>query len=288
MTVLTVAAAPERAHAGGSRDEAAGHHVATALHASARGPLQFAALPDPVLKLHVGGPVRGVCDLGRFLYRRGDLDMFPAGVSESCQIEQATVSFLVRLPSGLLCRTAQELGLHTDALALAPRHLFRDPQLEHLVWALEAEHRAGFPRGELYRESLGLALAVHLLHPPEIAWAAMPRGLARGELKRIIDYIECHLHEKLSVARLAALVGLSVSHFGVLFRRSMGVPVHKYVIQRRVEHARVLLLRGELPASQVALEVGFAHQSHLARYMRTLLGTTPAAVRAEALGRVYP
>jgi AraC family transcriptional regulator len=42
--------------------------------------------------------------------------------------------------------------------------------------------------------------------------------------------------------------------------------------------AQALLLRGELPASQVALEAGFAHQSHMARWTRRVLGVTPAAV----------
>jgi AraC family transcriptional regulator len=63
-----------------------------------------------------------------------------------------------------------------------------------------------------------------------------------------------------------------------LFKRSFGVPVHEYVIQRRVERARTLLLRGALPASQVALDAGFSHQSHMARCMRRVLGITPAAI----------
>jgi AraC family transcriptional regulator len=71
---------------------------------------------------------------------------------------------------------------------------------------------------------------------------------------------------------------LSTAHLKTLFRRSMGLPVHAYVIQRRVERAKLLLLRGELPASQVALEAGFAHQSHMARHMRRLLGVTPAVL----------
>jgi AraC family transcriptional regulator len=66
----------------------------------------------------------------------------------------------------------------------------------------------------------------------------------------------------------------------VLFKRSVGVPIHEYVIQRRVERARVLLVQSELPASQVALEAGFAHQSHMARSMRKQLGYTPSSVRA--------
>ncbi|RIK38057.1 MAG: hypothetical protein DCC55_22300 [Chloroflexi bacterium] len=58
---------------------------------------------------------------------------------------------------------------------------------------------------------------------------------------------------------------MSVSHLNTLFRRSTGLPVQEHVIQRRVERARELLVRGELPAIQVALDAGFAHQSHMAR-----------------------
>jgi AraC family transcriptional regulator len=58
--------------------------------------------------------------------------------------------------------------------------------------------------------------------------------------------------------------------------------VHRYVVRRRVERARTLLLQGELKASEVALASGFAHQSHMARWMRRELGLTPS----ELLGRI--
>ena len=99
-------------------------------------------------------------------------------------------------------------------------------------------------------------------------------GDGRGE--------RAHLRDDLVLGRLARLAGFSASHFSVLFKRAAGLPVHEYVIQRRVERARTLLLRGDLPASQVALETGFAHQSHMARCMRRLLGLTPTAVLREA------
>jgi AraC family transcriptional regulator len=53
------------------------------------------------------------------------------------------------------------------------------------------------------------------------------------------------------------------------------MPVHQYVVQRRVERARTLLLQGKLNASQIALDTGFAHQSHMAHWMGRLLGVTP-------------
>jgi AraC family transcriptional regulator len=86
------------------------------------------------------------------------------------------------------------------------------------------------------------------------------------------------LDQNLPLARLAGVADVSATHLKTLFRRSMGLPVHEYVVQRRVERAKALLVRGALPASQVALEAGFAHQSHMARWMRRVLGVTPTAV----------
>jgi len=60
------------------------------------------------------------------------------------------------------------------------------------------------------------------------------------------------------------------------------LPIHAYVVERRVERARGLIAAGELPLAEIALAAGFVHQSHMARWMRRLLGTTPAQLRAGA------
>jgi AraC family transcriptional regulator len=185
---------------------------------------------------------------------------------------------VLQLSPALLRRAAEDMGLDPDRAGLEPRHQFRDPQIEHIAWALDAERRAGYPSGLLYTESLGLALAVHLLGR-YLTPLRLPRGLSKPQLRRVTAYIEDYLDQNLSLARLAAVAGVSASHLKTLFKRSTGLPVHTYVVQRRVERAKALLVRGELPASQVALAAGFAHQSHMARCMRRVLGVTPTAVR---------
>lgn len=96
------------------------------------------------------------------------------------------------------------------------------------------------------------------------------------------SFIEEHLDQPLSLAAIADVAGVSASHLKTLFRRSTGLPVHRYVVQRRVERARQLIVRGDLPASQVALAAGFAHQSHMARCLRRALGVTPSALARSA------
>lgn len=73
---------------------------------------------------------------------------------------------------------------------------------------------------------------------------------------------------------MADVAGVSSAHLRRWFKARNGEPIHRYVVRRRVERAKEFLLHGGLPAG-VALDVGFAHQSHLARWMRRLHGVTP-------------
>jgi AraC family transcriptional regulator len=94
-----------------------------------------------------------------------------------------------------------------------------------------------------------------------------------------VSYIEANLSQDISLGDIAAVAGVSVSHFKSLFRESVGLPAHQYLIRRRVERAKSLLYEGKLSVSQIALETGFAHQSHLAHHMRRLLGVSPKKLR---------
>ncbi|HLV93631.1 MAG TPA: AraC family transcriptional regulator [Candidatus Acidoferrales bacterium] len=98
-------------------------------------------------------------------------------------------------------------------------------------------------------------------------------------LRNVLSFIEENLGEELSLRAVAQVAGLSVSHFKGLFHESVGQSVHRYLIRRRVERAAELLRERTLPIGQVALEVGFCHQSHLAMHMRKLLGVSPSQVR---------
>jgi AraC family transcriptional regulator len=103
--------------------------------------------------------------------------------------------------------------------------------------------------------------------------------MSSRKLKQVLSYIEDNLHHDLSLHEIAGVAGLSVSHCKSVFRQTMGVPIHQYIIQRRVEHAKALLCKSELSITEIAHTTGFAHQSHLANHMRRVLGFSPKAVR---------
>lgn len=243
------------------------------------GPVRLPSAPEHRLRVHTGAPARGVCGRHVFIYTRGTLDLVPAGASDEWCSDEESDMLVITLPGALLQRAAAELG-RSDG-GLDSRCLFRDPRLEHIAWALDAERETGAPSGLLYTESLGLALAIHLLSSYSSAGAPSREGrrFSASERRRITHYIEEHLDRSLSLEALADTLGMSSSHFKALFRRSLGVPVHEYVIQRRVERAKALLLEDERPAGEIALAAGFAHQSHMARCMRRVLGVTPSALR---------
>jgi AraC family transcriptional regulator len=248
---------------------------------SGAGEVRLAASPAHRLRLHVGRPVTGSCSQGQpFHYTRGDLDVLPAGYDDVCVQQNPTSSLMIELSPLLLHGAAEDLGLSPARAQLELRHQLRDKQLELIALALEVESAAGYPSGQLYSESLGLALSARLLGVTPSAERSSLRGLSTARRTLLLDFIEAHLDQPLSLQRLARVSDTSASHLKTLFKRSMGVSVHAYVVQRRVARARQLLLTGELPSSQVALESGFAHQSHMARCLRRLLGVTPSELRA--------
>src|SRR5262249_9342511 len=104
-------------------------------------------------------------------------------------------------------------------------------------------------------------------------------GLPPALTRRICEYIDSHLEEKISLDALAAMAGLSADHFAHAFRQSGGLPPHNYLLRRRVEAAQHMLHDTDQPLSQIALAAGFSDYSHLARHFRQLTGMSPATAR---------
>jgi AraC family transcriptional regulator len=95
-----------------------------------------------------------------------------------------------------------------------------------------------------------------------------------------VDYVEENLAESISLHRLAALAGVSTRHFERAFRQAMGMPPHAYVLGKRVDAARQLLLSEPgLAVQEIAERVGFSSASHLASAFRRRTGSSPSAFR---------
>jgi AraC family transcriptional regulator len=105
------------------------------------------------------------------------------------------------------------------------------------------------------------------------------RGLAPWQVRRVLAHIEANLEAQIRNKDLAAIARLSLFHFNVAFRNSVGEAPHGYIIRRRMERAQGLMLSTQKPLSEIAIECGLADQSHLTRLFRRVVGESPAAWR---------
>jgi AraC-like DNA-binding protein len=119
-------------------------------------------------------------------------------------------------------------------------------------------------------------------HPasPEARAPQRPTGgLAPSALRRVREHIEQGLAQHIELCDLAELTGLSPCHFSRAFKQSMGMPPHRYLMSRRVVEAARLIETTQMPMSEIALEVGFADQSHFTRVFTAQIGESPRRFR---------
>lgn len=123
----------------------------------------------------------------------------------------------------------------------------------------------------------------------QLAWAflMLPAGKIVGDpgahdragMQQALDFIDAHLGERLTLTTLADELRLSPSHFAHVFKRLVGVAPHKYVMRRRLERARLLLVHTDLPIVVIAVELGYANQSHFSEQFHREIGVTPLTYR---------
>ena len=99
------------------------------------------------------------------------------------------------------------------------------------------------------------------------------------DIYQIMDYIDQHLGEGLTLSGLSVEFGYSPAYFSRFFLRHTGVHFSQYLLRRRVERGRQLLLSTDLPIDQLAHRLGFCDSSHFVRKFREVVGESPARYR---------
>ena len=107
----------------------------------------------------------------------------------------------------------------------------------------------------------------------------MRGGLAPAVLRRVLDFIETHLDQPLTLAVLAQEAALSEFHFARMFRHTTGAAPHQFVMQRRMARAHALLARPDLTLTEIAFQCGFHSSAHFSHRFRQVYGMTPSACR---------
>jgi AraC family transcriptional regulator len=217
--------------------------------------------------------------LKRYYFQSGDIIFCPAGVNKSLAWEQKNSCILLALEPQLLEQVAYE-SINAERIELLPQIKMSDPLIQQIAYALKNELETNCLSGRLYWESAAAMLAIHLLKinsPSRQPIQEYKGGLSKHKLVMVIEYMDEYLEQNIGLSELAQVVNMSQYHFVRLFKQSVGITPHQYLIKKRVERAKQLLRQGDLSIADVALRCGFANQGHLGYHFKRLMNATPKA-----------
>jgi AraC family transcriptional regulator len=248
--------------------------------------MEIPALSEHWLNLPLGNPAQLTQKrddrLHESIVQRGHSIFTPAGQPSYWRGEASDTDetmLYIHLNPELVRQVAQAAEI--DAIDLVNCFSKLDLRLHQIAMLLLSELNSDGIMGRLYVESLTQVLIIHLLRnysssTPQIA--PQHNGLTAIQLRQTIDYIQAHLDRNLSLTKIADVINISPTYFSSLFKRATGNSPHQYVIQQRVERAKVLLKTTDLEIASIAFQVGFSSQSHLTQHFKRLTGSTPKQI----------
>jgi AraC family transcriptional regulator len=214
---------------------------------------------------------------------RGNVCVVPAGLDHQAVLEGNSEHLALYVDPSLIAKAASEAQL-ARSFELAERYARRDPVISSVGMALLGELDSEGLSGRFYAESLGNVLAVHLLRyyaVPSTQPVTLKGGLSAARLRQVTEFITDNYGRDIKLAELAQVAGMSSFHFAREFKRTTGTTPHQYLIKFRIERAKALLAKRDLPLIEVGLRAGFSHQSHFTRLFRRVTGTTPHSYRTQ-------
>lgn len=245
-------------------------------------------------KHHIIVPIAGSFEAsmlmigGHSSHRRktvGHTSIVPAGQQYFAYWKEELEDVAIHLDPDFIARSAGEL-VQTDRVDIITACDGSDPLIHQISLALAAEVDAGAPAGSIYAESLVNTLVAHLLRHYSNAsdrFQLQFGGLPKHKLRRVLEFMDENLERDLTLAELAEVADLSPFHFARSFKQTTGSTPIQFLMQRRIDFAKRLLVESELPIVEIGLRAGFKNQSHFATLFRKITAMTPKAYRNEHL-----
>lgn len=249
--------------------------------------------PQHSLSIHLGRAIAverwwGSGSFQREIVIHGDATIYAANVPQKQRWDRECEFIELYFPPQLFAQAAYESI--SSEIELMPLRTTRDPLIQQigLLLKTELESESIFNRtavlskgSKLYVESLLNTLVIHLLrHYSTQKEIQNPLGgLPLYKLKTAIAYIHEYLDRDISLAELAALANMSPHYFADLFKRSTGFTPHQYLTHCRIEKAKRLLAKPDLPIVDICQQVGFQSQSYFTKLFRRSTKLTPKAYR---------
>ena len=221
---------------------------------------------EPRLNLNRPTP-RSRFDPGHTTFAPADMTVW--GYSDGIRsVRELRMSFAPKLLESIL---GDELD---SAKTDRPVVLLYDDKVARCAALLAEECQESSSAGRLFGESLTTTLTAALFSSRRIT-TQWTNGLSRWQLRRAMEYLEAHIMQDISLEEMASLAGLSQSQFARLFKISTGMPPYKWSLDARIRRAQDLMLLGKDSISDIAIQTGFADQSHFTKTFRRATGATP-------------
>ncbi len=211
----------------------------------------------------------------------GNICITPAGQAMSAAWEKPLDNMGILLEPEFVTKTAVE-NRFNSGFEFSDISKDKDPLIQQIGLTLLAESSSETQTGKLYADSLIQTLTLHLLKNYSNAKSISENlngGLSGYKLRRVEEFINENLEEDLSLAEIAEVADLSQFHFARAFRKSTGLTPQNYLMHQRIERAKVLLAKDDLPIVEVSLRTGFKNQSHFTTLFRKFTKFTPKTWR---------
>jgi AraC family transcriptional regulator len=190
------------------------------------------------------------------------------------------------LPRTTLDKLAEEANAPRIVnLEYVPGEPIHDTVLSNLGQALGGAFERPEEANQLFMDHVMMAVATHVAREYgglKIGGRQSRGGLAGWQERRATEMISAHLSGQIALQDVAAACNLSISHFSRAFRETTGLAPHQWLLQQRVEAAKAAMRTAHLSLAEIALNCGFADQSHFTRVFSRSVGVSPGCWRRYA------
>ena len=214
----------------------------------------------------------------------GTVDVQPPSIACGFRLPPLTMRMAV-MPLAVFEAHLRDTGVTVASLRAVTGCYRRVPEAARLMDAIWHASAHGGLVADLQVDGLFLQFVAALLDAcGNCAVFAPVPSVGNWRIARAVEHVEAHPDRSLPVEALAEIAGMSPHHFSRTFAAATGFPPHRYVVNRRIRLAKILLSDTDRPIAEIALACGFSSQSHMTDLMRERLGVAPAQFRREMRG----
>lgn len=174
----------------------------------------------------------------------------------------------------LLFSKEESLALLDTLLTIKQRVFKVDSTLAELFEALLACGKSPSPFYKTRIRNLLCAILIKIAEAKPSSFES-----SHGPMQEVIEYIDSHLYENLSMAHLAHIAHLSEGRFKTNFRFYTGIPPREYILRQKVKYAKMLLKDETLSITQISYKLGFSSSQYFSTVFKRFTSISPIDYR---------